>query len=133
MGGRSAMIKTPARKPHRPSFVCFSKSAVELYPETVDVESESEKGDSPVSPMDVNALFEEKVDVRVEVILRSCIRKPGKDDQDLKLDACVESAKGRVKWVDSFGKELVEINEYESGHYGDSRYDSNPSCVCSIQ
>ncbi|CAA7394840.1 unnamed protein product [Spirodela intermedia] len=136
-------MRVPTRKSLCPSpLVCFSKSSVGLYPGPSLLESDDGGGDGAPEPPPPAAEEapppeekpEEKLEeVRVEVFLRSCIRKPGKVEDEEEEDGTNEAVKRRVKWIDSMGKELVEVKEYEASHYGDSEDDGNPGCVCTIQ
>lgn len=63
----------------------------------------------------------------VEVILKSSLKKP---------DACCErgAEKGRVKWMDFVGKELVDVREFEplESREPEVRANGNSTCQCVI-
>ncbi|KAL0390392.1 UNVERIFIED_CONTAM: hypothetical protein Scaly_0396300 [Sesamum calycinum] len=119
--------------------MCFCKpSAVHLYasgplklentphvfPSTVSDDVSDESSSSSSS----SGLKEEDVDGKheAEVVLRSCLRKlPSRPDRDVE--------KKRVRWRDSFGKQLVEIKEFESSETGDTdNEEENSRCLCVI-
>ena len=83
-----------------------------MYPENGDQESEREE-------VKVEVVVEEKEEVKVDFIVRSCMRKKANknQDQDQEQDQDQDQedlVKGRVKWMDTLGKDLVEIKEYEA-------------------
>ena len=112
MGGGSDVIRVRGRKSFFSSLSCISKSSVAMYPENGDQESEREE-------VKVEVVVEEKEEVKVDFIVRSCMRKKANknQDQDQEQDQDQDQedlVKGRVKWMDTLGKDLVEIKEYEA-------------------
>ncbi|MQM03594.1 hypothetical protein Taro_036382, partial [Colocasia esculenta] len=102
----------------RPSLVCFSKSSVGHYPPaTLNLEDGQQEpacaSPGPVPDAPEESPSEEKIevekvdDVTVEVILKSSFKRPAESGSK-------DVAKGRVKWMDFMGKELVEVKEFEA-------------------
>lgn len=70
----------------------------------------------------------ESNDGKVEVLLKSSLKKSPRTGS-------LEVGKGRVKWMDYVGKELVEIREFEPIELeaSEDNGDGNPACTCVIQ
>lgn len=64
----------------------------------------------------------------VEIVPKSSLKKSSSQSGK-------EVEKGKVQWMDFFGKELTEIREFEPSDSGDSDEDSDGvrGCVCVIQ
>lgn len=67
-------------------------------------------------------------DVKVEICLKSCLKKPRVSDSG-------QVGKLNVKWTDLLGKELVEIKEFEAAESEESEdfTDDSIGCLCVVQ
>ena len=99
---------------------CFSKSSLDYHhspcplkledvkivscsPSPVSVVSDKNSSDEKVAEAEKNGLECGKV----EVVVKSILKKPA--------GGCEKGVKkGRVKWMDFVGKELIEIREFEA-------------------
>ncbi|CAL9088195.1 unnamed protein product [Musa textilis] len=122
-------------------FDCCSESSVRCYPPCTP---KSEWGDAqnvfsspaPVSmaleerPSDEKVVIEQNSadDVKVEIFLKSCLKKPRVSDSG-------QVGKLNVKWTDLLGKELVEIKEFEAAESEESEdfTDDSIGCLCVVQ
>ena len=98
--------------------VCFSHSSHSLQspsPLTLEDAQHNVSSQSPVSRGSGEQSTEEKIDetekiessdVKIETFLKSSLKKSP-------VSGSEEVGKGRVKWMDFVGKELVEIREFE--------------------
>ncbi|CAK9187759.1 unnamed protein product [Ilex paraguariensis] len=136
---KSIFMRVLFCKIHCPSFICFCKpSAAHLYtPGPLKLEN-THGLSSAVCATDAsdhiargtNEVKEENSEGKQEAedVPRSCIRKA-----PLESGAPKKAEKKRVQWLDNFGKELVEIKEFESSETGDiDNEEYNRGCACII-
>lgn len=81
---------------------------VSCGPSSVSVVLEKKSLDEKVVEFEKSKRLDEKENGKVDVAIKSSLKKP--------VAGCGEKGvkKGRVKWMDFVGKELVEIREFES-------------------
>lgn len=135
-------------KIHCPSFICFCKpsAATHLYnPGPLKLENSPhvpsavvsvapDGSDHLSSVVELTEVKEEsltedgKQEEAAECVLRSCIKKvPSKSASPKAVE------KKKVQWMDSLGKELVDIKEFESSETGDTdNEEENRGCLCNI-
>ncbi|XP_074579333.1 uncharacterized protein LOC141835841 isoform X2 [Curcuma longa] len=64
---------------------------------------------------------------KCEILLKSSLKKPRVSDSE-------QNVRGNVKWLDFFGKELVEIKEFEPTESEEEDHtNGNAGCICAIQ
>lgn len=113
-------------------FVCSSKSAVSIYSPCLENARNVSSSPQPTTHVLEGGLCDEKTDVvkreldddKGGVVLKSSLKKLPKSGE-------AKVGKGRVKWMDYVGKELVEIREFE--HIESMEADDYPACICVIQ
>ncbi|XP_010257683.1 PREDICTED: uncharacterized protein LOC104597680 isoform X1 [Nelumbo nucifera] len=135
-------MKVSFCKFHCPSFICFCKPSPQLLcPSPLKLE-DTPHVPSPLSPVPVTVVqfcdktiepSKESLDGKqqVESYLKSSLKRPYSEPAGVPK----EVVKAKVKWVDFFGKELLEIKEFEPSESGDSDDEGNGTrgCVCVIQ
>lgn len=126
--------------------ICFSKPSHSIQtPSPLKLEDAHNNlsCQSPVSHVLEEQSAEQKIveaekvessEVKVEILTKSSLKKSPLAGAGSGLGS-EEMAKGRVKWVDFVGKELVEIREFEPIDSGESEDEDSRSqaCVCVIQ
>ncbi|XP_076915749.1 uncharacterized protein LOC143575206 [Bidens hawaiensis] len=150
---KSIFMRVLFCKIHCSSFICFCKpsTASHLYnSSTLKLESSPHAPHQPVvtdtDRSDQNHV-QEVVEVREKEIAEDGVVKQESEivinDQNHVLRSCMK-VKGnlesrppidrkKVQWMDNFGKELVDIKEFESSETGDTdNEDENSACFCSI-
>ncbi|KAF5192512.1 nuclear polyadenylated RNA-binding protein [Thalictrum thalictroides] len=126
-------------KLHCPSFICFCKPSSHLLsPCPLKLENTPNVTSNVPSVTDVvDHLSPEKDEVEkvsidgkqeVEIVPKSSLKKSSSQ-----LGKEVE--KGKVQWMDFFGKELVEIREFEASESEESEDEGDGvrGCFCVIQ
>lgn len=131
-------------KIHCPSFICFCKpsTATHLYnsgPLKLENSPHVPPSSVVIDPCDQNHVEEvievnkeisedEKQEPEIEtIVLKSCM----KNKCDPESRSPIERKK--VQWMDSLGKQLVDIKEFESSETGDTdNEDDNGGCFCTI-
>ncbi|KAG6470678.1 hypothetical protein ZIOFF_071755 [Zingiber officinale] len=118
--------------------VCCSKSSVRHdlpNPQCGDaLQASASPAQVPVTsekkPSGQKVVIEQKSaeDGKCEILLKSSLKTLKSPDSERIL-------KGNVKWMDSSGKELVEVKEFEPTESEESEdyTDDNIGCVCVIQ
>lgn len=123
--------------------ICFSKPSHSIQtPSPLKLEDahNNVSCQSPVSHVLEEQSGEQKIDeaekvesseVKVEILTKSSLKK----SPVAARAGSEEMAKGRVKWMDFVGKELVEIREFEPSVSAESEDEDsgNQACVCVIQ
>nr|XP_043612745.1 uncharacterized protein LOC122584755 [Erigeron canadensis] len=144
---KSIFMRVLFCKIHCPSFICFCKpsTASHLYnsgplklenptnaPRVVSVQSDQDNinhdadvVEEIIEVKEKEILEDGKQNLEIEnVVLRSCMKNKG-DLQSVD--------RKKVQWIDNFGKELVDIKEFESSETGDTdNEDDNSACFCTI-
>lgn len=108
-------MRVSSCKCHYP-LVCCSKSSFPPRPPKSQCRDAQNVSSSTVpvpivleeKPSDKNVMGEHDSveDGKVEILLKSSLKKPGATNSE-------KVGKGNVKWMDLSGKELVEIKEFE--------------------
>ncbi|KAJ0806634.1 hypothetical protein HanPI659440_Chr02g0091611 [Helianthus annuus] len=148
-------------KIHCPSFICFCKpsTASHLYnsntlklenshhaPQTSVVVTVTDHHQSDHNHVDENheiveanekeVLEDGKQESEIEIcVLRSCMKNKCNSQSRSQSNSGSGSPVDRkkVQWVDNFGKQLVDIREFESSETGDTdNEEDNSACFCSI-
>ncbi|KAK1435241.1 hypothetical protein QVD17_01002 [Tagetes erecta] len=142
---KSIFMRVLFCKIHCPSFICFCKpsTATHLYNSgTLKLEDtphaphplvETDRSDQDhvedvveVKEKDISEDAKQEPEIEVTV-LRSCMKNKGNLQSGSPID------RKKVQWIDNFGKELVDIREFESSETGDTdNEDENSACFCSI-
>ncbi|KAL9251910.1 hypothetical protein AKJ16_DCAP18274 [Drosera capensis] len=86
-------------------------------------------GDEAIGCPDEEKVQEKEQPVVAESALKSSLR-----NKDLVGSDGVEIQKKSVQWMDFLGKDLVEVNEFESSDAGDSDDEgmTNRGCLCNV-
>ncbi|XAR59926.1 hypothetical protein NMG60_11033107 [Bertholletia excelsa] len=136
---QSILMRVLFCKIHCPSFICFCKPSVaHLYnPGPLKLENNTHVPSTVVSVVtdtsdqlpgdEVIEVKEEGGDgsQQAEIGRKSCIRKVASEPKEVE--------KKKVQWMDDLGKELVEIQEFESSDTEDTDNEQeNRGCACII-
>ncbi|KAL8227269.1 hypothetical protein R6Q57_017101 [Mikania cordata] len=142
---KSIFMRVLFCKIHCPSFICFCKpsTASHLYnsgtlklessphaphPTVVTDRSDQNHVEEIVEVIEKEISEDGKQESEIEIdVLRSCIKNKGDSQSGSPID------RKKVQWMDTLGKQLVDIKEFESSETGDTdNEDDNGACFCSI-
>ena len=119
----SVLMRVLSCKIHCPSFICFCKPSVaHLYnsgplklentphvPSTVvsvSTDSSDQLCGEEIEIKEESGDGNQQQQQQTENVLKSCVKKVSNESKEVE--------KKKVQWMDNFGKELVEIKEFES-------------------
>lgn len=141
---KSIFMRVLFCKIHCPSFICFCKpsTATHLYnsgPLKLENSPHAPPSSVVIDPCDQNHVEEvievnkeisedEKQEVEIDtVVLKSCMKNKCDPESRWPIE------RKKVQWMDSLGKQLVDIKEFESSETGDTdNEDDNGGCFCTI-